>query len=103
MVRLRAGESFQVAEEGRRKVHGTAGKRATTARAIAGVQKKSKGSLSSDVAAMPPSQVRPESAAAAAAAGDAMVEDTDALDCGVCFLPLKPPIFQVRTGLLLDL
>jgi hypothetical protein len=23
------------------------------------------------------------------------VDDTDALDCGVCFLPLKPPIFQV--------
>ncbi|XP_025806566.1 uncharacterized protein LOC112885107 [Panicum hallii] len=22
------------------------------------------------------------------------VEDADALDCGVCFLPLKPPIFQ---------
>lgn len=22
--------------------------------------------------------------------------DADALDCGVCFLPLKPPIFQVR-------
>ena len=26
---------------------------------------------------------------------DMMVEDAEALDCGVCFLPLKPPIFQV--------
>jgi hypothetical protein len=40
------------------------------------------------------SRVRPESAAAATTA--VAVEDTDALDCGVCFLPLKPPIFQVH-------
>ncbi|KAJ1255743.1 hypothetical protein BS78_K166000 [Paspalum vaginatum] len=26
--------------------------------------------------------------------GDATVENTGALDCGICFLPLKPPIFQ---------
>ncbi|XP_024314585.1 E3 ubiquitin-protein ligase SINA-like 10 [Brachypodium distachyon] len=26
------------------------------------------------------------------------VEDTDALDCGVCWLPLKPPIFQCQVG-----
>ncbi|PUZ64081.1 hypothetical protein GQ55_3G115300 [Panicum hallii var. hallii] len=38
------------------------------------------------------SRVRPESAAAATTA--VAVEDTDALDCGVCFLPLKPPILQ---------
>jgi hypothetical protein len=25
------------------------------------------------------------------------VEDADALDCAVCYLPLKPPIFQVRS------
>jgi E3 ubiquitin-protein ligase SIAH1 len=43
---------------------------------------------------MPPPLVRPERAAAAV--GDVTVEDTDALDCGVCFLPLKPPIFQVH-------
>ncbi|TVU17705.1 hypothetical protein EJB05_33756, partial [Eragrostis curvula] len=24
--------------------------------------------------------------------------DADALDCGVCFLPLKPPIFQCQVG-----
>jgi hypothetical protein len=29
------------------------------------------------------------------AGGVVAVEDTDALDCGVCYLPLKPPIFQV--------
>ncbi|XP_025806575.1 E3 ubiquitin-protein ligase SINA-like 10 [Panicum hallii] len=28
------------------------------------------------------------------AGGVVAVEDTDALDCGVCYLPLKPPIFQ---------
>ncbi|PVH61780.1 hypothetical protein PAHAL_3G121100 [Panicum hallii] len=42
--------------------------------------------------AAPASRMRPESAAAATTA--VAVEDTDALDCGVCFLPLKPPIFQ---------
>jgi hypothetical protein len=26
---------------------------------------------------------------------DLTVVDEDVLDCGVCFLPLKPPIFQV--------
>ncbi|CAN6340654.1 unnamed protein product, partial [Urochloa humidicola] len=45
---------------------------------------------------MPASRMRPERAAEAA--GDATVEDTDALDCGVCFLPLKPPIFQCDEG-----
>ena len=33
-------------------------------------------------------------AGAAAAVGYVLVEDTDALDCGVCYRPLKPPIFQ---------
>ncbi|TKW24201.1 hypothetical protein SEVIR_3G037200v4 [Setaria viridis] len=99
MVRLRAGESFKAGEERRWKVHETAGKRATTTRATPGVRKKSKGSGSPD-AATPASRERPgrAAAAAAAAAGDATVEDTDALDCGVCFLPLKPPIFQCDEG-----
>jgi len=35
-------------------------------------------------------------AGAAAAVGYVLVEDTDALDCGVCYRPLKPPIFQVH-------
>ncbi|GJM94638.1 hypothetical protein PR202_ga11301 [Eleusine coracana subsp. coracana] len=26
------------------------------------------------------------------------LEDTDAFDCGICFLPLKPPIFQCEVG-----
>jgi hypothetical protein len=30
-------------------------------------------------------------------APDLAVADADALDCGVCFLPLKPPIFQVHS------
>ena len=38
------------------------------------------------------------SAAAAGAEAVAYVaaEDADALECGVCFHPLKPPIFQVN-------
>ncbi|RLM98461.1 E3 ubiquitin-protein ligase SINA-like 7 [Panicum miliaceum] len=32
------------------------------------------------------------------AGGVVAVEDTDALDCGVCYLPLKPPIFQCDVG-----
>ncbi|PVH61802.1 hypothetical protein PAHAL_3G126400 [Panicum hallii] len=43
----------------------------------------------------PPSRMQLEGAAAA---GDVTVEETDALDCGVCFLPLKPPIFQRNVG-----
>ena len=27
--------------------------------------------------------------------------DSSALDCGICFLPLKPPIFQVHPHLML--
>ncbi|GJN36018.1 hypothetical protein PR202_gb24841 [Eleusine coracana subsp. coracana] len=30
--------------------------------------------------------------------GDMRVEHTGALDCGICFLPLKPPIFQCEVG-----
>ncbi|PVH61809.1 hypothetical protein PAHAL_3G126900 [Panicum hallii] len=33
-----------------------------------------------------------------AMATSSSVEDADALDCGVCFLPLKPPIFQCEVG-----
>ncbi|WVZ96416.1 hypothetical protein U9M48_042054 [Paspalum notatum var. saurae] len=29
---------------------------------------------------------------------EATVENTGALDCGICFLPLKPPIFQCNVG-----
>ncbi|CAL4902902.1 unnamed protein product [Urochloa decumbens] len=75
---LLPGESFQAGEERRRGLLEAAGKRAATTRASAGVRKKSRGSGSSDAAALPPSRVRPEGAAAAA--GDAKVEDTDALD-----------------------
>ncbi|KAK3140704.1 hypothetical protein QOZ80_5AG0404630 [Eleusine coracana subsp. coracana] len=32
------------------------------------------------------------------AAAYVMEKDMDALDCGVCFLPLKPPIFQCQVG-----
>ncbi|KAK3140696.1 hypothetical protein QOZ80_5AG0404500 [Eleusine coracana subsp. coracana] len=35
---------------------------------------------------------------AAAAKSNVTVEDTDALNCGMCFLPLKPPIFQCEVG-----
>ncbi|TVU17651.1 hypothetical protein EJB05_33699 [Eragrostis curvula] len=33
-----------------------------------------------------------------AATKDVTLEDTDAHDCGICFLPLKPPIFQCNVG-----
>jgi E3 ubiquitin-protein ligase SIAH1 len=41
----------------------------------------------------PASPARPKSAAGSVV--DVTVVDADVLDCGVCFLPLKPPIFQV--------
>ena len=30
--------------------------------------------------------------------GEMTVDRTHALDCGICFLPLKPPIFQVHAA-----
>ncbi|PVH61779.1 hypothetical protein PAHAL_3G120900 [Panicum hallii] len=58
----------------------------------AGANKKEMGSSGS----------RPASAAAAAAGAEAVAyvaaEDADALECGVCFHPLKPPIFQCDEG-----
>nr|CAB3463959.1 unnamed protein product [Digitaria exilis] len=98
MGRLRAGESFPVREEPQRRFVVPVRKKATIARASSGVRKKSKGSDSSDAAMPmpPPSRGRPESAAAAA--GAVTVEDTDALECGVCFHPLKSPIFQCKRG-----
>lgn len=33
-----------------------------------------------------------------AVAAYVMAEDADALDCRMCCLPLKPPIFQVNTS-----
>jgi hypothetical protein len=100
MVRLRDGESLPVRELPRRLLVVAVRKKATTAQASAGVHKMSKGSGSSHPAmpSPPPSQMQPEGAAAA---GDVTVEETDALDCGVCFLPLKPPIFQVHARALL--
>ena len=26
-----------------------------------------------------------------------IVDDADTLNCGICYLPLKPPVFQVHT------
>ncbi|CAL4910294.1 unnamed protein product [Urochloa decumbens] len=43
----------------------------------------------------PAASARPESAAGP---GVVAVEDTDALNCGICFVPLKPPIFQCNAG-----
>ena len=36
-------------------------------------------------------------ASSSSSAPDLTVADEDVLECGVCFLPLKPPIFQVHT------
>ncbi|XP_066360835.1 uncharacterized protein [Miscanthus floridulus] len=58
-----------------------------------GVSQNSKGSGSYGPATPPP-RVRPDGAGVL----ELTVEDTDALDCGVCFLPLKPPIFQCSNG-----
>ncbi|CAL5096998.1 unnamed protein product [Urochloa decumbens] len=45
-----------------------------------------------------PSSVPPPPPAGARSESAVTVEDTDALDCGVCYLPLKPPIFQCAVG-----
>lgn len=52
-----------------------------------------------DLAAMPPP--RPPSPALSSLSessivGEMTVDRTDALDCGICFLPLKPPILQLQ-------
>ncbi|CAN6336288.1 unnamed protein product [Urochloa humidicola] len=68
------------------------------AASFAAVLKEKKGSTIPAAAPAPASasRARPESAAASVA--DVTVEDADALDCGVCFLPLKAPIFQCEVG-----
>ncbi|CAN6358568.1 unnamed protein product [Urochloa humidicola] len=47
-----------------------------------------------------PSSVPPPPPPAVGARSESAVtvDDTDALDCGVCYLPLKPPIFQCAVG-----
>ncbi|KAL6608228.1 hypothetical protein ACP70R_041291 [Stipagrostis hirtigluma subsp. patula] len=74
---------------------------AKRAKAVKDVKNASSGSAgahkeqgASGPAPAPAPRVRPESATA----GVVAVEDTDALDCGVCYLPLKPPIFQCHVG-----
>ncbi|KAJ1261698.1 hypothetical protein BS78_09G050500 [Paspalum vaginatum] len=63
-----------------------------------GSRSKKKGRGSSAPAAAPaPVSAHPESAASSSLE-DVTVEDTDFLDCGVCFLPLKRPIFQCDVG-----
>ncbi|XP_066368835.1 uncharacterized protein [Miscanthus floridulus] len=56
------------------------------------------GGGSSAPATAPASASRAHPGSAAASLVDVTVEDADALDCGVCFLPLKPPIFQCNVG-----
>ena len=60
----------------------------------------SQGSDGANKEEMGSSGSRPASAAAAGAEAEAVAfvaaEDADALECGVCFHPLKPPIFQVN-------
>ncbi|CAL4902905.1 unnamed protein product [Urochloa decumbens] len=68
------------------------------ASASAGVRKEKKGSSSMAAAAAPASAARALPESAAAWVVDVTVEDADALDCGVCFLPLKAPIFQCEVG-----
>ncbi|CAN6340665.1 unnamed protein product [Urochloa humidicola] len=101
MVSLRSGASFPKKEEPTMEeaaappppvsagVLPTRRKKPSTSRSSsrASVPKKEKGSSDPPASG---SRKRPASAAA--------VEDTDTLDCGVCFLPLKPPIFQCDVG-----
>ncbi|CAN6331455.1 unnamed protein product [Urochloa humidicola] len=101
MVSLRSGASFPKKEEPTMEeaaaspppvsagVLPTRRKKPSTSRTSsrASVPKKEKGSSDPPASG---SRKRPASAAA--------VEDTDTLDCGVCFLPLKPPIFQCDVG-----
>ncbi|KAG2616450.1 hypothetical protein PVAP13_3NG208159 [Panicum virgatum] len=62
----------------------------------------SQGSDGANKEEMGSSGSRPASAAAAGAEAEAVAyvaaEDADALECGVCFHPLKPPIFQCDEG-----
>ncbi|WVZ96352.1 hypothetical protein U9M48_042004 [Paspalum notatum var. saurae] len=92
MGRLRAGESLPLREEPRPRFVVGLRKKAAAARASAGVRNKTMGSGSRSDTATPP----PERAAAEVV--DARVEGTDALECGVCLLPLKAPIFQCNAG-----
>ncbi|CAN6331439.1 unnamed protein product [Urochloa humidicola] len=59
------------------------------------VKRPSSGGAGAMPQSAPAASVRPE---IAAGAGVVAVEDTDALNCGVCFVPLKPPIFQCNAG-----
>ncbi|XP_052155399.1 putative E3 ubiquitin-protein ligase SINA-like 6 [Oryza glaberrima] len=45
-----------------------------------------------------PSEPAAPSTRAVVAVAGVTVEDADALECGVCFLPLRPPIFQCEVG-----
>ncbi|CAN6349691.1 unnamed protein product [Urochloa humidicola] len=101
MVSLRSGASFPKQEEPttepapppQRAVLPTRLKKKATSRASACTSvriKKEKGSSDPPASG---SRKRKRPAASAAA-----VEDTNTLDCGVCFLPLKPPIFQCDVG-----
>ncbi|KAK3137452.1 hypothetical protein QOZ80_5BG0452420 [Eleusine coracana subsp. coracana] len=45
-----------------------------------------------------PAPSLPHARAGGTVVEDVMVADADALECGVCFLPLKPPIFQCERG-----
>ncbi|KAL6607821.1 hypothetical protein ACP70R_040884 [Stipagrostis hirtigluma subsp. patula] len=99
MGRLRAGESLPAHEDPRpRFVVGR--KKVASAAAAAAARKRTRASVSSE-SAVPPS---PPAASAASASRvrpegrDVTVEDPDALDCGICCLPLKPPIFQCNVG-----
>ncbi|TVU17755.1 hypothetical protein EJB05_33810, partial [Eragrostis curvula] len=53
---------------------------------------------SSDASKRAVLQKKGSSVLAVTAVGYVAEEDADALDCGVCFLPLKPPIFQCEVG-----
>ncbi|KAJ1261684.1 hypothetical protein BS78_09G049300 [Paspalum vaginatum] len=44
------------------------------------------------------SSMAPRRKSTAAAVPVLMVPDTDSLDCDICYLPLKPPIFQCAVG-----
>ncbi|TVU17656.1 hypothetical protein EJB05_33704, partial [Eragrostis curvula] len=103
MVTLRNGESFPKQEP---KQEPSDPEPALAPRTV-GTQKKATKRASTTAAGnddtKPPaklpasaSRVRPKKRAAARR--DVTLDDTDAFDCGICFRPLKPPIFQCNVG-----
>ncbi|RLN12947.1 E3 ubiquitin-protein ligase SINA-like 7 [Panicum miliaceum] len=87
--RERTATPQEAEEESERERREGCGRRARLAAAAEVKERKRARMITS--ASGPSSSVPP-------AGGVVAVEDTDTLDCGICYLPLKPPIFQCDVG-----